>query len=82
MRRLKAIVLPVNARELYHGKGITLPATHSSIKPRQRMPPPLPIGKNTGYSMFLLHHYEFIRINTNKVHGKYFVTKRISNNIF
>ncbi|XP_067951335.1 uncharacterized protein [Watersipora subatra] len=43
LRRLKAIVLPDNARELYHGKGISLPANHSSIKPRHRMPPPLPV---------------------------------------
>jgi len=45
LRRLKAIVLPMNARELYHGKGITLPPTHSSIKPRKFMPPPLPVGE-------------------------------------
>lgn len=42
LRRLKAIVLPVNARELYHGKGIPLPANHASLKPRKKMPPPLP----------------------------------------
>ncbi|KAK6168884.1 hypothetical protein SNE40_020048 [Patella caerulea] len=36
IRRLKAMVLPQYAKDLYHGRGIHLPSHHASIKPRQR----------------------------------------------
>ncbi|XP_013417082.1 uncharacterized protein LOC106178443 isoform X5 [Lingula anatina] len=39
LNRLKSIVLPANARDLYHGRGIKLPAQHASVSPRRPMPP-------------------------------------------
>ncbi|XP_050392704.1 uncharacterized protein LOC126811185 isoform X2 [Patella vulgata] len=36
IRRLKAMVLPQYAKDLYHGRGIHLPSHHASIKPRQQ----------------------------------------------
>ncbi|KAL8595363.1 hypothetical protein ACOMHN_020116 [Nucella lapillus] len=34
IQRLKAMVMPSRARDLFHGKGIQLPATHLSVLPR------------------------------------------------
>ncbi|XP_060077486.1 uncharacterized protein LOC132557038 [Ylistrum balloti] len=38
IQKLKSLIMPQNARDLYHGRGIPLPTEHSSVKPRR---PPL-----------------------------------------
>ncbi|XP_074656665.1 uncharacterized protein LOC141909877 isoform X2 [Tubulanus polymorphus] len=40
--RLKALVLPPGARELFVGKGFMLPENHQILKPRKKPPPPTP----------------------------------------
>ncbi|XP_021344986.1 uncharacterized protein LOC110444957 isoform X3 [Mizuhopecten yessoensis] len=38
IQKLKSLIMPQNARDLFHGRGIPLPTEHSSVKPRR---PPL-----------------------------------------
>ncbi|XP_069130376.1 uncharacterized protein [Argopecten irradians] len=38
IQKLKSLIMPQNARDLFHGRGIPLPGEHSSVKPRR---PPL-----------------------------------------
>ncbi|KAL3882505.1 hypothetical protein ACJMK2_028842 [Sinanodonta woodiana] len=35
IQKLKSLILPQNARDLYHGRGFRLPDDHNSIKPRR-----------------------------------------------
>lgn len=39
IQKLKSLIMPQNARDLFHGRGFTLPEQHASIKPRK--PPTL-----------------------------------------
>ncbi|XP_076079681.1 uncharacterized protein LOC143049829 isoform X10 [Mytilus galloprovincialis] len=36
IQKLKSLIMPQNARDLFHGRGFTLPDQHASLKPRQQ----------------------------------------------
>lgn len=36
IQKLKSLIMPQNARDLFHGRGFTLPEQHASLKPRQQ----------------------------------------------
>ncbi|XP_052237246.1 uncharacterized protein LOC127848680 isoform X3 [Dreissena polymorpha] len=69
IQKLKSLILPQHAKDLFHGRGFTLPENHNSVKPRKFLPADVDYDDYELSSAFSPDKYSF-NPETGRVHPK------------